>query len=280
MALITAGCSGAHGNGGRAPAATGDPTSVAPALTAAESRAALAGYVDRVDRAVTGGDATAWANSTGGALRGVVAAEAVLAGGKPPADATLTLTNPAMYVPRLTGPLRWFAASALQQQYGKKQEVLVVFAQAKPGDPWLPVHRLPFSHSPPEVATDAQGYAMAATDASGPAALPAAHAAYLNGQADSVVPDAYSRTRPPGRYSAAGDPIYALRTKDGGDLVWYALTQTGSYAQNALPQQALTYLHGKARAATVTWTWQVIAYIPPHGLPTILGEQAALTQVR
>jgi hypothetical protein len=278
VALIVAACTGSPG--GRPPAASGDPSEAAPAVTAAESRAALAGYASRADKAVAAGDATAWAGTAAGALRRVVAAEAVMAGGKPPKNAAITLTNPAMYVPRLTGRPRWFATAVLQRQYGKAREVLFVFVQDKPGDPWLPVHRLPFSHSPPEIATDAQGYAMAASDAASPTALPAAHAAYLNGSADAVVPDAYSRTRPPGRYVPGTDPIYALRTKDGGDLVWYALTQTDAYAKDVLPPQVRAYLHGQKRPVTATWTWQAIAYIPPHGTPTVLGEQVTLTAVR
>jgi hypothetical protein len=268
LLLTLASCSG--GSSDTAPVPSGG-ASASPAISAEQARQVLGDYVSTVNKAVAAKDPTAWETTATGPLRKILTAQAVMAGGKPPADATISLSNPALYVPRLaTGP-RWFATAVEQG----RQEVLLVFVQDQGG--WLPVHRLPFQNRPPEIAVDAQGYAMTATGAPGTVRLPAAHAAYLNGTPDSVVPDTYSRSRPAGHYAPDPYPAYALRTTDGGALVWYALDQSAQYAAGSAPTQVKAYLGGKRQASQATWIWQAIAYVPMSGDPTILGEQVALT---
>ncbi|MDX6430332.1 MAG: hypothetical protein QOE54_2698 [Streptosporangiaceae bacterium] len=303
VAVLSGGCSG----GGTGPAAgirSTEPT-VPPAISAPESLKVLDDYVTKHNGAAGSGDVKAWRDTATGPFREVVSAQATANNGRPPAG-RISLVNPVMYVPRLAGYPRWFAAAALEEHPGggKPVEVVMLFVRARASDAWRPAHRLPFKGRPPEIATDDQGYALpVAPQATGfviaPGGLAAAHAGYLNGEnPPGFAPDPYTASRrgplPDGggwsrqdRFAAGGDPIYALRTKDGGTLVWYVVVQTTRLTSNGagsaatLPAAVSAYLAGSARVAgkaEATWTWLAIGYIPTRGKAAVLGENVSLTR--
>ncbi len=227
-----------------------------------------------------------------------------------PAKATyyIPATEPA------TGP-RWFVvqvANAFQSNPGKVSSTeFLLFTQPAPGGPWqdaIEPYLLPGAGAP-RVALDASGQATAvaldaATDAVSPGQLPVATAASLDapggGQAGIAAPagltdlgdQRFWRSRLPGGQvtdthaaaSGANGQVFALRTADGGALVFYTdtarltvtppagnmlhLTIPGFYAPSqALSQAALGYLD------------QFAAYDPPAGggAPRIVADYAAMT---
>ncbi|MFL6056368.1 MAG: hypothetical protein ACJ72W_26225 [Actinoallomurus sp.] len=302
--LLLAGCRG----GPDQRDATGD--TAVPAVSAQASARILATYVRRYNRAVTAGDAKEWRDVGTDALGATAEAALRLGGGRPPQTGAISLRNPVMYVPRLRGLPRWFAVAALERRGGAERPVFAVFAQKSARTGWRLSSRVYFQGPSPRIATDEQGYAVAvdpaaATLATRPDALPAAHAAYLDRGDDRVImPGATARdwrtaearqerrlradkVAVAGRSSPTGHPVYALRTDDGGALVSYSLRRTTTYTASGggdvtvLPVDVRTYLHGRSgHRVTATWVWRAVAYLPVRGRALVLLEAFDLASAR
>jgi hypothetical protein len=231
-----------------------------------------------------------------------------------PAFSPLTATY---YIPageQATGP-RWFAvqvANAFQSSPGTVSSTeYLLFTQAAPGAPWqdaVEPYLVPGATAPP-VALNTDGLATAvpldaATAAVAPGQLPAATAASLDaasgGKAGITAPatladladQRFWRSKLPGgqvadAHAPAAGPsgqAFALRTADGGALVFYTdtarLTITpppGSMLHLTIPG---FFTPGQALAqANVGYLDQFAAYDPPSGggPPRIVADYAAIT---
>ncbi|GAA4637320.1 hypothetical protein GCM10023196_090650 [Actinoallomurus vinaceus] len=303
--LLVAGCQGGHGDG--APAGG---TTAAPAVSAEASAQVLDAYVRRYNKAVTAGDTTAWRALGADAIDATAEAALRRGGGRPPRLGAISLRNPVMYVPRLRGLPRWFAVSALERRGRAERPIFAVFAEETARSGWRLASQVYFTGRPPRIATDAQGYAEAvdpgsAASATAPAALPAAHAAYLDrgdehalhaGAADREWRQAEARQEKQlrahgvivsGRSAPTGYPIYALRTTDGGAIVTYSLRRTTTYTAagsgdvTAVPADVRAYLHGRTgHRVTATWVWRAVAYLPVRGAASVLIEDLDLASAR
>ncbi|WP_165965582.1 hypothetical protein, partial [Actinomadura bangladeshensis] len=261
----------------------------APAITADESVKVLREWTERHNEAITSGDAGLWRKAVMGALEAPVSAR-VRTYGKLSASAEISLSNPVFYVPRLDGFPKWFGVAALERSSGDDQQVLGVFVKAKKGDDWRAAHWLTFQGKPPQLAYDREGYAIPAPDRG----LPTAHARYLaDGDESAVVPDAYSRdartkkvgdwTAGPATFTPGPGTSYALRTQDGGSLVWYGLRQEQTLTDGAeatLPAEVGDYLEKDrdepGKTLRVSWQWLAIGYAPSAGKARVLGESVSL----
>lgn len=289
LLLSSAGC-----GGDAEPAARDEPAkpTAPPAISAQESRRVLDEWTTRHNEAVGSDDAAAWRTAVTGALGGVVTARVITHGGLEP-SAEIALHNPVFYVPRVASYPKWFAVAALQQSGGAGRQALLLFTRGGAKEEWRVAHSLTFKDRPPQVKLDEQGYAVTAPDGG----LPAAHAAYLtSGQAgDAFIADTFSaRGRAPKfkgwssthRFAAGEHGTYALRTADGGALVWYdieqsqQLTSTGG-GRRTLPPALRDYLVRKpdvrGSPLTASWTWQVLGYLPPSGAGRAMGQTIGLT---
>jgi hypothetical protein len=285
-AVLAGACSGDAG-GGTAPAT---PTG-SPAVGADESLKTLRDWTDRHNKAITSGKEKLWRDTVTGALAAPVTAR-VHTYGKLPESATISLANPVLYVPRRPEYPKWFGMAALERSGGKDQQVLGVFVKTGAKDDWRAAHWLTFQGGAPDLAYDDQGYAIPAPDRG----LPAAHANYLaKGDASGLIPDTFSAkartgrqgdwTVTPGRFAPGPGPSYALRTSDGGSLVWYGLTQDATFTGGTggkLPAEVRDYLakddRKPGRTVHVSWQWLAIGYAPPSGKGRVLGESVSLTQ--
>lgn len=285
LAVLLCACSGGVEEGSRKAEPSG-----APVVTADESVDILRDWTGRHNKAITSGDEKQWRGAVMGALEAPVSAR-VRTYGKLPKSAEISLSNPVFYVPRLDRFPKWFGIAALERSGGKEQQVLGVFAKAKEKAAWRAAHWLTFQGKPPQLAYDSQGYAVPAADRG----LPAAHAKYMtSGDESALVPDTYSReartkkigawTAEDGKFTPGSGASYALRTKDGGSLVWYGLKQeqtlTGG-AEDALPAEIRDYLAKNddkpGETLRVTWQWLAIGYAPASGKARVLGESVSLT---
>ncbi|WP_344434903.1 hypothetical protein [Actinomadura bangladeshensis] len=246
-------------------------------------------WTERHNEAITSGDAGLWRKAVMGALEAPVSAR-VRTYGKLSASAEISLSNPVFYVPRLDGFPKWFGVAALERSSGDDQQVLGVFVKAKKGDDWRAAHWLTFQGKPPQLAYDREGYAIPAPDRG----LPTAHARYLaDGDESAVVPDAYSRdartkkvgdwTAGPATFTPGPGTSYALRTQDGGSLVWYGLRQEQTLTDGAeatLPAEVGDYLEKDrdepGKTLRVSWQWLAIGYAPSAGKARVLGESVSL----
>ncbi|MBO2456742.1 hypothetical protein [Actinomadura violacea] len=286
---LTGACSGGGADGGTAEAA---PTG-SPAVGADESLKVLRDWTDRHNKAITSGDERLWRDTVTGALAAPVTAR-VHTYGRLPESATISLANPVLYVPRRPSYPKWFGVAALERSDGKDQQVLGVFVKTTAKDAWRAAHWLTFRGDAPDLTYDAEGYAIPAPDRG----LPAAHAAYLGkGDTGGLIPDAFSANArkaeqggwkvTPGRFRPGPGPSYALRTSDGGSLIWYGLTQDATLTggtEDALPAEVRDFLakDGRKPGGTVhaSWQWLAIGYAPPSGKGRVLGESVSLTGAR
>jgi hypothetical protein len=189
----------------------------------------------------------------------------------------ISYLNPVFYIPQQLHYPAWFAARVYSQDAKKPQSgpaaqyQYLVFTRSSASAKWMAVLEpgvVSGSGSPPQVATDANGYAQTVTAAdaqrlaAAPAKLPAMDVSYLNygtyqqmtkqlQQARGLKPKAqakpvtfangqanlvdlhdesfWSKSMPQGSsqsvlHATTSDPVYALRTTDGGALVFYDLT--------------------------------------------------------
>ncbi|MFC5180036.1 hypothetical protein [Actinomadura harenae] len=219
---------------------------------------------------------------------------------------TLKLSHVRVAVPRQSAYPRWFAAEGVSGSGKDALRHAMLFTQAKAGAPWLlSADPFPTDTAFSRVALDHDGYAEAvAPSASGlaiaPDRLAAAHAALLNGGpraagADRLAPgpkttEAFTALRHAeaglrrngitleSRFSPAPAPVHALRTRDGGALVWYVLKQNEAYSATKKGKLTVTGdLVGLAPPSSVstrmdtTVLIQYLATVPAHGGAGVTG---------
>lgn len=173
-------------------------------------------------------------------------------------------TRPVFYIPRLGGYPRWFAVDTIAQDASPAKDRhpvrhALLFVQNAERAPWL-LAADPFPTGSPlsSVRLDREGYAEAVPSgddglAIAPGQLAASHAALLGGsgktpsggkvigagphssQARDALGEVTEKLKSAGiglttQFVPNGTPAYALRTKDGGALVWYVVRQTESYS--------------------------------------------------
>jgi hypothetical protein len=219
--------------------------------------------------------------------------------------AQFTYRNPHFYIPSLPAAApKWFAADAAAVSGKKAQRQLLLFVQQKPDGPWklsavtnsTTSQRVRIALSPAGFATTA-----AAGDRSlaiAPAQLPARHAALLNGkhggggfaagrwtshttQGIRAFKSAYGKAgwNYHDDWAVAGYPSYALRTKDGGAVVWYFLKdrQTAARTGSAGPLHTGTVVRALTGKSSVTHRFTIdsisefVAVIPPKGKVKVMA---------
>lgn len=226
--------------------------------------------------------------------------------------APFTGENPVYYIPRQPAGAypRWFAARVTYIALASPQHAIgtgyVLFIQDAKGGAWknvLEPYLLSSAGPAPTVETDAQGYAIqtvltsAAGTATSPGQMPQLTARSLDGV--SAAPrnpgnladlrgKAYFRAGLPagsavtGRHGASG-LVFALKTTDGGALVFYQLTARLSLAP--LPGQTIRlgipgyYSPSQAlTSAAVDYADQFASYIPPGSTgPAIIADASGIT---
>jgi hypothetical protein len=180
-----------------------------------------------------------------------------------------TYAKPAFYIPKLTSYPRWFAVGATSRASGTGshrgsggrlaygQQHALLFLQDRSGAPWrLAADPYPTGKPLSGIAVDKDGYATAVPSADPQLALPparigAAHATLLTSgpkapgsggiAAGPHTTQAYEALKTAtGQFSKLGadlssqfapstSPVFALRTTDGGAMVWYVLRQNERY---------------------------------------------------
>jgi hypothetical protein len=85
----------------------------------------------------------------------------------------------------------------------------------------------------------------------------------------------------------AAYPVRALRTEDGGALVWYTVQRTATYtaagraARAKVPDDVRAYLGGRTgRTVVATWLWQTAAYVPVSGRAKVIIQSIDLASAR
>ncbi|XRQ11301.1 hypothetical protein ACN3XK_10555 [Actinomadura welshii] len=247
-------------------------------------------WTEQHNEGVTSGDEKVWRETVAGALEGPVRARVRTYGGLPE-SAEISLANPVFYVPRQDAYPKWFGVAALERSGSEEQQVLGVFVKKDAKGRWRAAHWLTFKGRPPQLAQDREGYVPTAPDRG----LPAAHAKFLrDGDQSAIVPDAYSsnaREGDVGDWTVESEEVtvgpgasYALRTEDGGSMVWYGLQQekvlTGGDG-DTLPREVRDQLGGEPGGTLrTTWQWLVIGYAPPSGKGRVLGQSVSLIAAR
>jgi len=214
--------------------------------------------------------------------------------------------NPVFYIPALTAEAgKWFTVDATTGSGRKTQHQLLLFVQPAAGGAWkLAAAPASAAGAPLPVALSQAGTAtMAAPDGAGlavpPSQLPALDAGLLDGRPASpgfargqwtsaLIRGIASFRGSYGRFgwnyhdawAAARYPTYALRTADGGAVVWYFLedrqtaVRTGS-GQPLRPGSVIQALTGKSqvtRRFTIDSVSEFVAIIPPAGKGKITIE--------
>ncbi|WP_329522294.1 hypothetical protein [Spirillospora sp. NBC_01491] len=227
----------------------------------------------------------------------------------------LAFAKPEFYIPRMAGYPRWFAAAAVTGPGGRALRHALLFTQARPGEPWLlTADPFPADAALSRVALDPGGYATPVKPgaeglAVPPAGLAAAHAALLTSGpaapgAAVLAPgpktdEAYGALRQgqadlkragvalASRFSAAPSPVYALRTKDRGALVWYLVRQNEAYTSARRGRLAvsgdlvgLVPARAARRRMDTTVLVQYLATVPPEGRATVTGMYRKAIAVR
>ncbi len=207
-------------------------------------------------------------------------------------------------IPRFTSYPRWFAAGAVGP--GMTGDV-AIFVQSREEAPWR-VHRLVYLSQPmPELSRDAEGYVTVAdpgdvpvrrlkvfTDALGDPGVIAARAEpedpkdgdaddptvpLIDGLRQNIKLFASSSWQVRHNTGQAGRS-YALKTKDGGTVVWYVLKydfkafNTAGRFQITLADEAARMLRGNPVVSKgLTWTclYQSVAHAPATGDHRVLG---------
>jgi hypothetical protein len=206
----------------------------------------------------------------------------------------------AYYIPRQPAGAsypHWFAVAVTVADLASPQQPTgsgyLVFSQASPGATWKDTAEpdtVAGSGPAPQIATDAQGYA---TQVTGPAGLsiapgdisqltasaldsPGTAAVKVPGNLADELDEAYWRSRLPAgstdsdKHQAGAGPVFGLRTKDGGAVLFYAVSAqltlappSGETFELEIPgyyssSQTLT-------SADVRYIEQFAAYVPAAG---------------
>ena len=276
------------------------PAATAPAaVTMAAARQVLAAYVAGNNAANQARSDTMLGRIEGGSSYRLDAGGYRFLTATDPANTgyqTFSYTATAYYLPRLASYPRWFATyGTWSGTRSAPYHGFLIFTQAAPGGRWLEVLEpnltagLPAAR--PLVGADGTATALPAGSAAGlaaaPGSLPAATAARLDSAAAPVSvtglqatadqkDQAYWAVRVPGgggdtvRHSATPFGVYALRTQDGGALVFYSLTASLTLTAPGGRPMALQIpgyysANSPVAAATVRYADQFAAYIAPSG---------------
>ncbi|MGK5553949.1 hypothetical protein ACSNOI_20235 [Actinomadura kijaniata] len=295
MGLVTA--SAACGGSGAA-----EP----PALTRDEARAVLGRYEAAVGQAGQRLDAAALPAVETDPQLAMDTAAVRLRRAVGQRTGPLKFASTAFYIPRVAGYPRWFAVEAVTGAGRQALRHALLFTQARAGGPWLlAADPYPGDAVLRNVELDDDAYAVAVPpDAPGLAVAPgriaAAHAALLTGGpqapgATALAPgprtdQAHTALRQGvaalGRrgitftstFTPAALPVYALRTRDGGAVVWYALRQNEGYSSAKKGRltvsgdlTGLVPARSVKNRMTTTVLIQYLATIPPKGKANVTG---------
>jgi hypothetical protein len=207
------------------------------------------------------------------------------------------------YIPRMAGSAypKWFVARGLNHSAGAPSAFeYLVFAQTAAGTPWRDIYE-PFilSHVVgPQIAVDAQGYAITTDTTAGTAGLSVAPgqvgnvtATYLDEASASLVnrevmapgyqylydlhDEVFFRSHgvsaTTDRHSAAPYPVLGLKTRNGGSLIFYTVdaqlsltAPPGAYLSISIP--GYVSLKETPRSVRVGYIEQFASYIPPAGV--------------
>jgi len=273
---------------------------VPPPVTMTAARQVLAAYIAGNNAANQARSAARLGRIEGGSSYQLDAGGYRFLTAKDPANTgyqAFSFTAAAYYLPRLASYPRWFAVyGTWAGTRSAPFRGFLVFAQAAPRARWLDVLEpyvtagLPAA-AMPQAGADGTATAVPAGSAAGlaaaPGSLPAATAARLDGAAAPVTmtglqapgdqkDQAFWAARVPrgagdtDRHYATPYGVYALRTRDGGALVFYSLaavlTLTAPPGQTMGLQIPGYYSRGTpVSTATVPYADQFAARIGPHG---------------
>ncbi|MEU6475518.1 hypothetical protein ABZ858_01280 [Streptomyces sp. NPDC047017] len=237
LSLTASGCVVVHGE-----------REVLPAATRAEAATALRQFTDAYNKADKAYDSSLDAGHVTGAL-GAIDAARLKAGhanhpGGNPAHTDLTLTDVTYTIPKKAGWPRWFLADAKGNKGGTARWLLV-FTRTGPGASWQVAYlTLVAPGTVPRFTRDQDGWAQAvpagsADLAAAPGGLSQEYAAYLKSggktfadgphTSDWRAQRAHDGSRPGLATQYIDEPLaggayppVALRTEDGGALVFFA----------------------------------------------------------
>jgi hypothetical protein len=296
LPLTTACSDSSRGAGGTGP----------PALAKPQAAQVLARYTETVNRA----NAAAGRSADTGLLRSVTtgpqlemafAADKFRRAAKEPYQ-PISFTKPVFYIPRLTGYPRWFAVDAV----ARTVRHALVFSQDGPQAPWL-LAAGPYLGGAALAATalDDEGYAAPVSPAKQDLAMTpedvrAVHATLMTsgtGAAHGLAAGPHTSESYAALRKATGQlrsngitlttaftpnpssPVYTLRTKNGGALVWYTLRQREIYVATKPGAISVTGdLVGLVPAKAVktrlnsTALIQYLAAVPPKGQVAVVGQ--------
>ncbi|MEV5408552.1 hypothetical protein AB0K60_06910 [Thermopolyspora sp. NPDC052614] len=219
-------------------------------------------------------------------------------------DVTPSLA-PEFAIPRFSSYPRWFAAGAVRP--GMTGDV-AIFVQSRKDAPWRVHHVAYLSRPMPELSRDAEGYVTVADPGSVPVrqskiftdalidpsviADRAKLAGSAEGDADNPVIPVIDGLRQNSKLFAASSwqiqtsevtqtgRSYALKTKDGGAVVWYALqynfkaVNVGRRFEITLADEAVRMLGGRPAVSRLfAWSalYQSVAHAPATGDAKVLG---------
>jgi hypothetical protein len=301
LACCTAGAP--HPAAGSLSRAGGPPT--APALSLAAARSLLSHY-ERVNN-------TANARRSPRLEATVEAppqltldqAEYVIAGHENRSIKPFTYRSPAFYIPALPATThQWFAASAITGSGKHAERQFLLFIQQYPSGPWkvdsapasagggLAGGSLPVALSPAGTAVTVPAGDRRLTGIL--SQLPARHAELINGKPQATVPafatgqwtsalarDVKSFRKAYGKvgwkyhdhWDATSEPVYVLRSKNGGAVMWYFLKdqQSGIRTGTGRPLRSGGVIEALAGSSRITHRFTIIsvsefvAVIPPKG---------------
>jgi hypothetical protein len=255
-AVTAAGCTS-----GSAGTAAGGTAGTAPAVTLAQASRAFDSYVAASEAAAHTGDEALALSDVTGVARSEVSADfkAVRTPGQPAPYPVYSYAKPALYLPAPSGYPRWFAASVTgtlrppvpDTKSTAPKPMVLLFTQASARAPWLLASRSYLAHGVPDLAVNKDGQtpvvAMSQTpglvvrpDVVGPMLAAVVDDGPSSPAARDVSLDPYTMsfyqvgrggngfTTPRGdvrQWTLDGSDYaqFALRTADGGALVFFAM---------------------------------------------------------
>ena len=301
VALAATGCGGIRAN-------AGEPSTPPPPLSKAAAKTVLANYVaarDRADRTMN--DKLLATFESNPSLQVDLADYAWARFDKNKSYDSYEFVEPTFFIPGIAGYPKWFMTKSRESPNSDRPTVMI-FQRQRAGGPWHQVFTssLHDVSGMPKPATNPDGSLQAAADTDASAAMTPkatmnAYARYLN--KDGAVAAAYriepdldtgklisSRANNIARlaacctvtesYSTAADePAYALRTTDGGLLVFFALHRTetmtvteGDYYIDSDQSPWNTETH--AARVTKEYVYELMVKVPPKGSGnlTVIGN--------
>jgi hypothetical protein len=294
IGILAGGCGSAGGGGGASPGpSNASTTPAAAALTLAQARAILTNY-EKVNNQANSHLSGKLLSSieTGPMLKGDLVDYKITRAGDEPKIKSFTYRSPHFYIPGNAGA-GWFAVSATSSNSGGNE--FLVFAKTG-GTYKLATSVWRGKARFPSIAVNPDGSATAVTGAA-TAQVATSHSQFLtttaaglrgSGFAAGVSTTQLGKTwyKNVAKIKAGGswlggtnwkprtDPVYALKTTDGGALVWYTATQSLDYHTVSptawyLPDKTLRALGPDRYHSTFhgTWLWRFAAHVPQGAGP-------------